>query len=400
MQKKEYLLDAKKISIKTVVESWVILALTIFLLGFFFFPSSSKHNTFFYITVCAPVVLLIPCYYKKLFPQNLLIFTTLWFIFYLYLNSLWSIHYNTAQSLKYLRYSLTLFCLFSSIYLVQYKKPSYSILLFPAFIVIGFFHSIYGIFDHFHKLQTPLTIRYSDPIDSAMLVGLLLLTCIWLFIESKSWKPKLIYAFLSLPFITIILLSKSRGPQLALFCTIPLIVYYQKQHLKKIIISTVILLLSFVILLISTDISQTLFNRGFSVPYRLDIWLTSFNESIKYFWFGQGASHKPPLLTPSGSFNHSHNILLSIFRMGGITAVFLFIIQMVLCFYSGIKNKTSSHRLWIIWLFFGIFCLMSNGKYPLSRPSAAWLAYWIPVAFICASYSHFLSKKACKKISN
>jgi len=380
------------------IEIWVIFSLTIFLLGFFIFPSSSKHNTFFYLSVCIPTVLLFLPYYKKLKFQNALIIATLFFSFYLFLNSLWSIHYTSNQSLKYLRYLFTLFCLFSAVYLTHYKKPQYSTLLFPAFVITGFFHSLYGIYNHFHGIPAPLTFRYSDPIDSAMLVGLLLLTCIWLAIESKAWKQKILYFFLSIPFIIIIFLSKSRGPQLALLLSFPLIAYYQKQYIKKICIVTLILLASLSAILVFTDMTETVFSRGVSAPYRMDIWSTSLKESFEHFWFGQGASHRPPLNTAKGQFNHSHNILLSIFRMGGVIAVLLFSTQIFLCFFSGQKNKKPTHRLWIVWLFFGLICLMTNGKYPLSRPSSAWLAYWIPVAFICASYSHFLSTNNEKNI--
>ena len=383
--------------INKAVEPWIIFALTTFLLGFFFFPSSSKHNTFFYIAVCAPLAFLLPSYFKQIRPKNPLIITTLIFIFYLYLNSNWSIHFTPQQSLKYLRYAGTLYCLFAAIYLVQYKKPTYSSLLFPAFIITGFFHSLYGIFEHFIHNPAPFSTRYNDPIDSSMQVGFLLLTCVWLYIESNDWRQKTGYVLVSLPFIAIILLSKSRGPQVALFLTVPIFAYFQNQHLRKFIFPIISLLALFSCLLLFTNFSQIIFDRGISAPFRQGIWLASLDESLNYFWFGQGASYRPPLITAKGSFNHSHSILLSIFRMGGIVAVLLFLSQLVLCFVSAIKNKSSSHRLWTVWLFFGIVCLMTNGKYPLTRPSSAWLAYWIPLAFICASYSQFISQKDNEK---
>ena len=137
-----------------------------------------------------------------------------------------------------------------------------------------------------------------------------------------------------------------------------------------------------------------IFSRGFSFPDRMEIWLMSFRESLDYFWFGQGASHKPLIIISSGEiFEHSHSILLSIFRMSGITGVLLFSTNLVLCFLAGLKHKNSPEKLWVIWLFFGVLCLATDSKYPLTRPSSSWLAYWIPIAFICASYSKFLPIK-------
>jgi O-antigen ligase len=385
------------LDLKIFIENWTIVTLTIFLLGYFFFPTSSKHNTFFYIGTCIPVLTLLPFYYKKLIPTNWLTITTFAYLFYLYINNFWSIHYDSAQSIKYLRYLGTLFCLFAAVYITHYKKPTFSILLFPAIVITGFFHYSYDIYNHLTNIPSPLATRYSDPIDSAMLAGLLCLTCAWLAIEKQSWRHKALYLFLSIPFILVMLLSKSRGPQLALILTLPLIAYYQSIPIKKLLATFIALLVLASTILLTTDISHTFFDRGTSAPYRMGIWAASLKEALDYFWFGQGVSHRPPLQTQLGPFNHSHNIFLSVFRMGGIVAALLFITQLFLCLYSAQKNRNSSHNLWVIWLVFGVFCLLTNGKYPLSRPSSAWLGYWIPIAFICASYSHFLSKNNAKK---
>lgn len=376
------------------IEKWITLSLPIFLLGYFFFPSSSLRNTFYYIAVCFPVVLLLPAYYRQFKPTTWVTASSIIFIFYLLLNSLWSIHYSTDQSLKFLRYVFSLYCLFAAVFIFHNNRPGYCDQLFKAFIFFGFFHSLYGIFIHFNMFPKPLTIRYDDPIESSMLVGLLMLTCIWLMIESKSWRHSAIYFFLSIPFIIIMILSKSRGPQMALILTLPLIAYFQSQYIKKLIYLFLIPLFAIIPLILFPDFSKIIFDRGFSAPYRIEIWSASFNESLNYFWFGQGASHRPPLFISSGErFNHSHNILLSIFRMGGIVGVILFFTNLILCFFAGLKSSNSIHRVWIVWLCFGVLCLMTNGKYPLIRPSSAWLVYWIPIAFICASYSNFLSIK-------
>ena len=380
--------------INKYIEIWISLALTIFLLGYFFFPTSSKHNTFFYIAVCAPLVFLAPKYYKQLRLLTWLTATALLFSFYLYLNSLWSIHFSSSQSFKYLRYLLTLYCLFAAVFLIQ-KQSNYSEFLFKGFLFFGFFHSLFGIFNHFNNVTHPLATRYNDPIDSAMLVGFLLLTCFWFISENKDWKKHFFYIIVSIPFVMIILLSKSRGPQLAMLLSIPLVPFFQSQSIKKLILPAILLTFLISCGLYITNTYTDIFSRGLTFPYRIEIWIASLKESFDYFWFGQGASHKPMISIPSSNekFNHSHNILLVTFRMGGILGVFLFSINLILCFFAALKRDKSIENLWAIWLFFGITCLMSNGKYPLTRPSASWLAYWIPIAFICASSSNFLRIK-------
>lgn len=382
------------ISINKYIETWAIFCLVIFILGYFFFPSSSKQNTFYYLGVCVPIVLLLPKYYRQLKPQTWLTFSVLFLAFYLFLNSLWSIHFSLPQSFKYLRHLFTIYCLFAAIFLLLHKYPNCSRLLFNAFIVIGFFDSIIGIVDHFYLYKAPLLTRYADPIDSAMLVGLPLLACFWLIAENISWKKRFIYLFLAIPFIVIMLLSKSRGPQIALLLTLPLIPYFHAHSLKTFIFTFLVLLLFTCLFLLFSDTYKLIFDRGLSFPYRMEIWLVSLKESFNYFWFGQGASYKALLSISSGEkFEHSHNILLTIFRMGGIVGVMLFSINLALSLLAGFKQSKSIEKTWLIWLFFGILCLMTNGRYPLTRPNASWLVYWIPIAFICASNSKFLPIK-------
>lgn len=386
------------IAINKYLEKWAIFGLIVFLLGFYFISSSKIHNTVFYIAVCTPIVLLLPTYFKRLAPKSWLTFSAVIFSFYLFLNSWWAIDFSVGKSLKYLKYLFILYCLFAAVFLFKYKRPVSTKTLFIALMVVGSLSSIYGIYDHFNTIHLrpldPLAYRYNDPIHSAMLAGLLLLTCLWFMIESTRYKHKLYYFILSIPFITLIILSKARGPELAFLITLLPIGYFQftniKRHAKLISIS----LLLFIILLtliLTSDFSQGLLSKGFSLPYRPDIWSGSLQEALDSFWFGQGATRKPSPLMASGiAFNHSHNIALAIFRMGGIVGLMLFFTTLALCLSAGLKSKKSIDHLWIIWLFFGFVCLMTNGKYPLTRPSTSWLAFWVPMAFVCASFSNFL----------
>jgi hypothetical protein len=230
-----------------------------------------------------------------------------------------------------------------------------------------------------------------------MLAGLLLLSCFWLMIENHNYKHKFIYVVLSIPLMALIFLSKARGPQFALFITLIPFCYFQIQNIRKHLAAHIIPIVAFCLLLVvllSSDFAKSLFSKGLSMPYRPDIWSESFKEALDNFWFGQGASRKStPLMASNIAFDHSHNIALAIFRMGGIVGLVLFSINLGLCFLAAVKRKKSIYHLWVIWLFFGVVCLMTNGKYPLTRPSTTWFAYWVPIAFICASFSDFIPIK-------
>ena len=388
-------MNIKITSVKDILEKGLLITLSIFLLGYFLFPTTSKQNTFFYVAVCTPVVLLLPYYIKSLKPKNWIVIATLAFMLYLFINSFWSSHYSLNQSLKYLRYLFTLLCLFAALFITYYKTPHYSAFLFKAFIFFGFFYYLYGIFNHFTSHADPLNIRYSDrPIDEAMFAGLLLLSCIWLLSEAPKWQQKSLYLIASLPFIAILFLSKSRGPQLALILSLPISAYLQGQSLKKFFSFFIIVLIAISGVILLSESLQALFNRGLSFPYRSEIWLASLNEATRSLWFGIGASHKPILTISNGqTFNHSHNIALAIFRMGGLVGLILFMTQMSLCILSGFTQPKNLKNLWVIWLLFGFLSHLTNGQYPLTRPTSLWFAYWLPVFMIGISNSQFLTIK-------
>nr|WP_305909994.1 hypothetical protein [Methylomarinum sp. Ch1-1]MDP4522939.1 hypothetical protein [Methylomarinum sp. Ch1-1] len=107
--------------VKKTIDQWVLITTTVFLLGYFLFPTTSKQNTFFYIGVCPAVVLLAFFYFKQLEIPNWIIVSTVVFAAYLFLNSTWSIHYSNEQTLTYLRYLFTTYCLIGAIFLFNIK---------------------------------------------------------------------------------------------------------------------------------------------------------------------------------------------------------------------------------------------------------------------------------------
>jgi hypothetical protein len=375
---------------KKVLYFWILTSLSLFLLGHFIFPTSSKQNTFFYLAVCLPSILTILPVIRTIDFKNIFTLSLFILIFYLFINSLWSIHYTTEQSLKYFRHAVTLFALFFSLHYINVNNKKYTLFIFNALLAAAFFHALFYIHDHFTRYNNPLSIRfghdYYNPIDAAIYAGIPLLLCVYFLIQSKKPLDNLIYFSLSIPFLLIILLSKSRGVQISITASILFLSIITNIDYKKILLYFLSFVACGIAILSFTDSNLgQLFDRGLKIPYRPEIWATSFKESIQYFWFGQGASHRPPLTLSNGMvFHHSHNTLLAVFRMGGILGAVIFLSNLFLTFYWGLKYLSDVEKLWLVWLFFGILCLMTNGQYPLTRPTSLWFAYWIPVFFICS----------------
>jgi hypothetical protein len=385
--------------IKAGIEKWCFFATSLFLVGYFIFPTVKQHNLFLITGVSVPLVLMAPYFYKEIWLKNWVAISGLVLAFYLFINSLWSASYSLAQSLVYLRYMFFVWCLFGSIAFVQLKQPKYSEYLFRAFIIVGAVHFAYGIWEHFHIHPKALDVRYGKrPIDEATFAGMLLLACLWLMIESRQLLHKVVIFLLSIPFIIILLIAKSRGPQLALLVSIPLVAYFQGIKLRDFMLAVIFLLSILILTLLLTGAAKHIFSRGLEFPYRIGIWRASIQQGMSYFWFGQGLSENAPLFIDDGKFTHSHNIILSIFRMGGILGALLFIANFMLCMIAGFKQQSSIHKLWVVWLCFGLLCLMTNGRYPLTRHSEIWFAYWIPIAFIAATTPYFKLKRFSNSI--
>lgn len=373
-----------------VVGKWIYYATTLFLLGYFIFPTTKLHNLFLHVGLCVPVLLILPVVYKNIRPSNWILISALGLAAYLFLNSLWSIHYSPAQSLKYFGYLLALYCLIGGIYFSQSLDADYSVHLLKAFIVIGSLHYMYGIWEHFQEFEEPLAQRYSyRPIDEAIFAGMLFLMSLWLIMDQSRWSHKLAILALAIPFVLVMLLSKSRGPQLAFLLSLPLFAYFRGMKIKNFVLMALALFFLTAAVLFFTGTAKQIFSRGLEFPYRIDIWMISLREGIEYFWFGQGMSEQAPIFVDGNKFNHSHNILLSIFRMGGITGAVLFMLNFVLCLWVGFKQEKPLTKLWVLLLFFGVICLMTNGRYPLTRHNSIWLPYWIPIAFIAANATSF-----------
>ena len=373
-----------------VVGKWIYYATTLFLLGYFIFPTTKLHNLFLYVGLCVPVILILPVVYKSIRPSNWILVSMLGLAAYLFLNSLWSIHYSSAQSLKYFGYLLGLYCLVGGVCYSQARVPDYSEYLLKAFIVIGSLHYMYGIWGHFQEFEEPLAHRYSyRPIDEAIFAGMLFLMSLWVIVDQSQWWRRLAILGLAIPFVLVMLLSKSRGPQLALLLSLPLFAYFRGMKIRHFVLMALALLMVMASVLFFTGTAKQLFSRGLEFPYRVDIWMISLREGFEYFWFGQGMSEQAPIFVDGNKFNHSHNIVLSIFRMGGITGVVLFALNFVLCLWVGLKQEKPVTKLWVLLLFFGVVCLMTNGRYPLTRHTSIWFAYWIPIAFIAANATSF-----------
>jgi O-antigen ligase len=251
-------------------------------------------------------------------------------------------------------------------------------MLAAVFFVIVFYSShsfaqtrLGGPFDYTH-----------NPNQAAMHFGFVTIIAFYSFFFSKIQWHKIFYLSVSLITFGFVFLCESRGPMLAIICTIVLGLIFEK-HWKTISI----LLLTFASLIIVYEIfnigSESLIERGFT--NRIDLWLNALKRISQAPFWGEGyftnvyMEINDEILSP-------HNLLLLIMVKSGITGGGIFLILSLTAFLHSFKIFRTSGN----WLYFSLFvyftvCMTFDSVHILYKPSLAWLIFWLPVGLLAGN---------------
>lgn len=236
------------------------------------------------------------------------------------------------------------------------------------------------------------------PIQGASISIALLTVGIFLVFENHQTKKsdKLI-AFISILSVFIyVLLSQSRGPQIALLIYltfISLYISYNNRNLltKYFLGSLFIFLLMSIHWFIGFDLFFEQFKeRGMS--YRLDIWMSILENPPESILFGHGAgldfghtnAAKYGLSHLEFEVKHAHNIWLGAFIEMGIIGVSTQIILVALPTFSILKSNyqfTEKVHLTLILIIF-LLLTFSDEYTLLISLHPIWLIGWLPLIFI------------------
>jgi O-antigen ligase len=292
--------------------------------------------------------------------------------FYILITTLWAPNVPPLDNFLYHTKRAVEIC--ALIVLISaFFKTDYTELLFKVMVIVACVHAIILI------PEQSLSTRLTNPIDTAMVYGIAATIALSNALKNKKLWVSIAYLIAFSILITILLLTKSRGPQIALLVTTCVIVFIHRRQIKLFI---TYLIVSISTILLFVDATK-LFSRGLDFSMRDVIWKETVRESMQNFWFGFGMQKKFILSLPNGhAFTHSHNFILDTFRLTGFVGACLVVIVYLYALYRGFKSPIYSTKIWAVILLFGSLCLMSNGKIPFNRPSHSWLAFWIPIAMI------------------
>lgn len=179
--------------------------------------------------------------------------------------------------------------------------------------------------------------------------------------------------------------TQSRGPILYLIVAVLGLSVILKASRKQLVLLLLAPLLIVVFMSLRDGSLGSSLGRLTSIDSpRFQVWEIIFEGVKQQPWLGQGVVRFTDFqVTEKISLQHSHNVFLDTLRFGGVVGLVLLIVHFYLAVRDWKKNKVA-HPFYG-WLLFGLFCMLTNGKFLLVRPDWIWICYWVPVGFICAA---------------
>ena len=127
------------------------------------------------------------------------------------------------------------------------------------------------------------------------------------------------------------------------------------------------------------DLGSIIADRASAPNYRMEIWASSLELISAHPFFGQGFGESANItIRPGVAVTHSHSTMLEFFRVGGL-------IGGVLCAaflwasFSPLRAGKQASWFFLFWFVYGLGCLSTNGRLPLSHPSIEWFSFWLPL---------------------
>ncbi|MDR1228416.1 MAG: O-antigen ligase family protein [Azoarcus sp.] len=367
---------------------WMPICFLIYLPTWFFLRTS-QQETFFYFLIALPTLFLSTRLYQLLRNDTRTIVSLILFLVYFSFSSFW----GEREFNKAIKSGVLLLCLLLAVettvhrFNTKFLANFITIIGGAAICTHGFVSLLSNtefsnIMSNRFSLDTTYGWGRSNPIDSAIILGLPIISAWWLF-PMKNWSLRTLLLLLIICGTILIFFTQSRGPILALGATLLIVTLIRKDR------SDIVLMLSgcilFVILFFFTNIDEHINTRISTPDYRIHIWKESIAQFLAHFWIGQGFGHNANIpISPDWTAGHAHSFVLEIIRVGGIIGASLFCIM--LFFMLNRFIFTSAGFFFLLWLIFGTLCLLTNGRLLLTYPwRIECFAFWIPL--LCLHFS-------------
>ena len=290
-----------------------------------------------------------------------------------------------TEVLKELKPIIYLLFLAAVIFYVSNKKPNFLVHFFYVLLISASISGFILTYEFYQPRHWNFLIRLrgSGAISNSIWVGAVYgsaaLSSIILFLHQKTFAQQSCALLLGVIPLLVMLLSQSRGPMVAfVIALIYTLVLYRNR--RAALMAAVMIILGILVVANFGNLSeQTRIFGGDS--YRLGIWSNAINEISKAPLFGHGIAEDTKNFIDSRTFDHYHNVYLSLAFHSGFIGLALLL---ALTIYPLISHKTIHTTTIRPLLLFGMVYMLFDGNRLFTSPKELWLIFWIPLLLLWA----------------
>ncbi|MEX1228064.1 MAG: O-antigen ligase family protein [Marinobacter sp.] len=383
---------------------WLSVALVAFIALSFTTPWKALPRLFLLVGVTLALLTLLYNNYRDLFKIDNLVLSACSVVIYVALSNFFHV-IELNEIMQSLRWSATTVMFIVAVALSSYYWATRPRIFSRLFILIVLLVSILTMVIHFSQGLYVTRISGVGFMGHPIL-GPAALMCLWaagLTLMCRV-KPltKLDYILVSLSFLSlfaITFLSQSRGPLISLTIYIIIMLFVMVLHLdlrKRSFVKVVASIVFFIVVIFGTlsPLVDNMLERGTS--YRLDIFEATVEYPPDSILFGTGSAALFEQ-SPAGKvlkekadvrIEHPHNLFLSVYYFSGIFSLFAFLL-IIMILIARIINSTESNAFissGLALLFLAIMLNTTDGSRIVAPPSADWMFFWFPFAFLCGVF--------------
>lgn len=250
--------------------------------------------------------------------------------------------------------------------------------------------AVYTLLTDFSQIAHMRTLSETNPgptnvIDLAGYCGI---GCLLSFILFKE-KNKPVYLIPVLPLFTLMLLTQSRGPFIAMIASL-IILFHVRTMIRKHLIISATVVIALVLILTYTEIGEQFLMRFEALHQqsglRFSIWHHAFEEVKSNIWFGKGFAYDLNFINYSGEhITTTHSIYVGALLKGGIVGLSLFLIIAAYGLRCAWFKFFNNYRLEAALFLFSLIFMLSQGMFIINNPRESWILFWLPLAVVISN---------------
>jgi O-antigen ligase len=361
----------------------------VFLCGFFFMTQIKWQNNVFYALILIPYLIMFKRKSFTMLCRSKIFLMVLLFMGYSMATLLWGVRGTYSDYIHMLIKSLSVLVFYAltielSLVDERFRGRAFFVLCWISLIgaAIAIYLTHYGFVYPPARLMDIGTFR--NPIQAGSVYGMILIIIYYHFL-SKGWRwYTILYIPLFIALLTILLLTQSRGPLLALIIAF-FVGSLVARDFKMLIILT--LIAAGVWLLVSSGerfFYNLIITRGTS--YRLEIFQCVFKIIMEKIVFGHGMLMEFTCTMSDGTLiSRTHNLFLAAWLYGGLVGLSLLVAFLIKSLWvSAHYFMEKNNCIYISWLIFSLICVSTGNHNAISNPHPIYLFFWMPLGFLTA----------------